>query len=286
MKKLGDEIRRMTIPFEIKEVKEEGGEFAGTFEGYAAGINNIDRVGDMILPGAFAEDLPRFLREGVVCWQHDWMNPIGKPLEAKEDSYGLFTKCRVSNTVQGKDAMTLIRDKVVQKLSIGYRVQSYEWVDRAGLIAYLGSTDLSEQEKNRILRQYDEEEMDELFLLKKVKLYEYSPVSVPANPNAVITGAKGLLAGLSFGDQLLTALAAVKEVKERAAQIKTLRESEGRGLSRARKEALSELACECLDIGDEIHKALLEQETADRLDAAKLFAEFQQIEARALGCAV
>lgn len=287
MKRIGDEMRRMTVPFEVKSVKaDEGGQYAGEFTGYAAGIHNIDRVGDMILPGAFTEDLPRFMREGVVCWQHDWMTPIGKPIEAREDEYGLYSKCRVSNTTQGKDAMTLIKDGVVNRLSIGYRVQSYEWVDRAGLIAYLATSGLSEARKSGILRQYDEMELDELFLLKKLRLYEFSPVTVPANPNAIITDAKGLLAGLSFGDQLLTALAAVREVKERAAQIKTLRESEGRALSQNRKERLRELACECLDISDEIHNALLEQETAERLDAAKLFADFQQIQARYLGCAV
>lgn len=287
MKTLGDGIRRMTVPFEVKSVKaDEGGQYAGEFEGYAAGIHNIDRAGDMILPGAFKDDLPRFMREGVVCWQHDWFTPIGKPIEASEDSYGLLTRARVSNTAQGKDAMTLIRDGVVTKLSIGYRVQSYEWVDRSGLVGYLGGSGLAQGRQADILRQYDEMEMAECFLLKKIRLYEYSPVTIPANPNAIITEAKGLLAGLSFGDQLLTALAAVREVKERAAQIKTLRESEGRGLSQNRKDRLRELAGECLEISDEIHNALLEQETAERLDAQKLFAEFQQIQARHLGCAV
>jgi len=86
MKKIGDEIRRMTVPFEVKSVKaDDSGQYAGEFMGYAAGIHNIDRVGDMILPGAFVEDLPRFLNEGVVCWQHDWMTPIGVPMEARED---------------------------------------------------------------------------------------------------------------------------------------------------------------------------------------------------------
>lgn len=286
MKTLGNEIRRMTVPFEVKAATESSdGKYAGEFTGYAAGILNIDRVGDMILPGAFTEDLPRFMREGVVCWQHDWMTPIGVPLEASEDSYGLMTRARVSNTTQGKDAMTLIRDGVVKKLSIGYRVQSYEWVDRSGLIAYLAGAGLSVGKQADIIRQYDEQEMDECFLLKKIRLYEYSPVTIPANPNAIITDAKGLLAGLSFGDQLLTALAAVREVKERASQIKILRESEGRGLSQARKEKLRELACECLDISDEIHNALLEQETAEQLEADKLFLEFQQIWAQALDCA-
>src|SRR5262245_57389664 len=91
--------RVITAPFLLKSAKtESSGPYAGEFSGYCAGINNIDRVGDMILPGAFTDDLPRFLKEGVVCWQHDWEKPIGKPLEANEDSYGLFVKCRVSNT--------------------------------------------------------------------------------------------------------------------------------------------------------------------------------------------
>src|SRR5262249_33414158 len=298
MKTIGDEIRRMTVPFEVKSVKaSEDGQYAGEFTGYAAGIHNIDRVGDMILPGAFVEDLPRFLQEGVVCWQHDWMAPIGVPLEAKEDNYGLMTRARVSNTMQGKDAMTLIKDGVIKKLSIGYRVQSYDWVDRAGLVAYLQTSGLALERREAILRQYDEMELMELFLLKKIKLYEYSPVTVPANPNATITTAKGLLAGLSFGDQLLTALAAAKEVATRAGQIKALREKEGRSLSEERREGLRELAYEFLNVSDAIREVLVSESKAQSkmeaeieappaIDMSRVFAEFNQIEARHLGCAV
>lgn len=291
-KQLGDEIRRMTVPFEVKSVKaDDGGQYAGTFEGYAAGIHNIDRVGDMILPGAFTDDLPRFLSEGVVCWQHDWMTPIGVPLAASEDSYGLMTKARVSKTAQGQDAMTLIRDGVVKKLSIGYRVQDYEWVDRAGLLAYLASSDLTPMKQAEILRQYDEMELMELFLLKKIKLYEYSPVTIPANPNATITDAKGLLAGLRYREQLLTVLAAAKEVAIQAQVIKDMRAQQGRTLSEERKSELRELAYEFLNVSDAIRNVLTSEpkkveEVKAPTEAARLFAEFQRIEARGLGCAV
>lgn len=289
-----NEVRRMVVPFEVKEVKaSESGLFAGTFEGYAAGILNIDRAGDMILPGAFADDLPRFLSEGVVCWQHDWADPIGVPLKAKEDAYGLLTESRISNTTRGRDCMTLIRDGVVKKLSIGYRVSDYQWVDRSGLQSYLGGSGLPTSKCSDILRQYDEADLDELLLLKKIKLFEYSPVSIPANPNAVITGAKALLAGLSFRDQLLTALAAVREVKERAQEIKTLRVSEGRNLSEERQEKLHALAAECLSVSEEVRAILAEQMKPEEkaedvqsdeppINTALLFAEFQRIEARRL----
>src|SRR5262249_38615564 len=218
MKTIGDEIRRMTVPFEVKSVKaSEDGQYAGEFTGYAAGIHNIDRVGDMILPGAFVEDLPRFLQEGVVCWQHDWMAPIGVPLEAKEDNYGLMTRARVSNTMQGKDAMTLIKDGVIKKLSIGYRVQNYDWVDRAGLVSYLQTSGLAPERQDAILRQYDELELMELFLLKKIRLFEYSPVSVPANPNASIIAAKGATGAsnlpLASRDKAWDASAADKRIR-------------------------------------------------------------------------
>src|SRR5262245_12312747 len=294
MKTIGDEIRRMTLPFEVRSVKADtDGQYAGEFTGYAAGIHNIDRVGDMILPGAFTDDLPRFMREGVVCWQHDWMTPIGVPLEAKEDSYGLMTRARVSKTAQGQDAMTLIRDGVVRKLSIGYRVQNYVWVDRSGLAAYLQVSGLPLERREAILRQYDEMELTECFLLKKIRLYEYSPVTVPANPNATIMDAKGLLAGLTFRDQLLTVLAAAKSIATQAETIKVMRAKQGRGLSEERREELRQLAYEMLNVSDAIREVLVEDEKAEQkieaplmIDAGKLFAQFQQIEARRLGCAV
>ena len=37
--------------------------------------------------------------------------------------------------------MTLIRDGVIKKMSIGYRVKDYEIVDRAGLKAYCEKSD-------------------------------------------------------------------------------------------------------------------------------------------------
>ena len=77
-----DDLRRLTAPFECKAVKaSDDDRCAGEFEGHCAGILNIDRVGDMILPGAFAAGLADFLKEGVVAWQHDWTMPIGKPLD-------------------------------------------------------------------------------------------------------------------------------------------------------------------------------------------------------------
>lgn len=281
------QLRRMTVPFDVKSVKAESdGQYAGTFEGYAAGIHNIDRAGDMILPGAFKDDLPRFLNEGVVCWQHDWMTPIGVPLEAREDAYGLFTTSRISKTTQGEDAMTLIRDKVVKKLSIGYRVSDYEWVDRAGLQSYLGKSGLDADKQGDILAQYDEADLYELFLIKKLKLYEYSPVSIPANPNALITDAKGLLTGLTFAEHSKTVLTAVQGLAERAHEICALKQARKTKLNAERRSELDQLTQALKEAFDSLSALLNEPDESSNGEAVKLYAEHLRQQARALGCAV
>ena len=170
-----DSIQRKTLSFEVKQAElMDSGQYAGEFVGYAAGILNIDSTGDMILPGAFNADIPRFLADGVVCWQHDWMTPIGVPLEAKEDGYGLLTRSRISRTAKGMDAMTLIRDGVVKRLSIGYQVMDYDVVDRAGLANTIAAYGLPVDKQMQILAKFDDDGRDVVYLLKKLKLYEYS----------------------------------------------------------------------------------------------------------------
>lgn len=281
-------MRRSTVPFELKSMKaDDGGQFAGEFSGYAAGIHNIDRTGDMILPGAFADGLAEFIADGVVCWQHDWMTPIGAPTAASEDEYGLFTSARISRTQQGLDAMTLIRDRVIKKLSIGYRVErnGCEWVDRAGLLAYLATTNLSEQRRQGVVRQYDEMELDELCLLRKIKLYEYSPVSVPANPNAIITDAKGLLTGLTFADHSKAVLTAVQGLRERARGVLALKAERKTKLNSDRRAEIEGIASSLKSALDSLAALLTDAPGENNQEAARLYAEYLKIEARSLGVA-
>jgi HK97 family phage prohead protease len=280
------EVQRKTLPFEVKATTEPDAQFAGTFEGYCAGIHNIDRAGDMILPGAFADTIADFLAEGVVCWQHDWATPIGVPLTASEDSHGLRTSCRISKTQRGEEAMTLIRDRVVKKLSIGYRVQDYQCVDRAGLSAYLAGAALTPKKQAEILRQYDEMELDELYLLKRIKLYEYSPVSVPANPGAIITDAKGLLTGLTFANHSKAVLTAVQGLTERAHGVVALKTNRKTRLNAERRSELEEMAGLLDQSLASLRSLLNEPDATNDSEARQLLAEFERIQARSLGCAV
>lgn len=133
---------------------------ARTFEGYASTWDK-DLVGDIIMPGAFKKSIQEAFpaKRIKVLWQHG--APIGLPVEMREDERGLFVRGRVSKTALGDEALELMRDGVVDKMSIGFTIP-------AGKSDFDGET--------RIIRE--------------VKLMEFSPVTFPANPEAGITGVK------------------------------------------------------------------------------------------------
>jgi uncharacterized protein len=209
----------------------------GEFEGYGAAFGNVDACGDIIEKGAFARSLAEFLKSGVLCWQHDWSEPIGKPLEAREDDQGLYLKGRVSQTARGKDALTLLRDGVVTKMSIGYEVEAYRVLSDEEGIALLGQEAYDAAMRDLPWWQ------DGIRVLTQIKLYEISLVSVPANMNAVVTGVKdlGLLTGLTLDDHFKAVLVAEREYITRVKGLAALRIKEGRMLSASNREKLSSM---------------------------------------------
>jgi len=139
-----------------------------TFEGYASTFGNVDQVGDIIMQGAFTKTIQERFPKGdiKILWQH--YEPLGMPIEIREDENGLYVKGRISKTALGDDALELMRDGVVNRMSIGFSIVKADFDDQTG---------------NRIIRE--------------VKLWEFSPVTFPANEQAVITAVKHLSGMLS-----------------------------------------------------------------------------------------
>jgi HK97 family phage prohead protease len=131
------------------------------FEGYASTFGNRDSGGDVVEKGAFKKTIKEFIDRMKVLWQHDYRTPIGKPITLKEDDHGLYVHAKVSETRQGKDALILMKDDVINELSIGYDAKKYR---------------IDEETKTRHLTE--------------VKLWEFSPVTWGMNELAVIVGAK------------------------------------------------------------------------------------------------
>lgn len=155
----------------------------GEFAGYASTFGNVDTYGDIIQKGAFARTLPSFKENGLILWQHQMRVPIGKPIEAYEDEKGLFIRAKISDTAAGRDCLTLMRDGVVRKMSIGFDSLGYQMLSEAEARMILGD-------------RYDAAFKalgwwaDGFRLLTDIELYEVSPVSLPANDQADITSVK------------------------------------------------------------------------------------------------
>lgn len=160
---------------EVKELTDEG-----VIEGYASVFGNVDRGGDKVMPGAFAESLAKARQTGrkvKMLWQHNPGQPIGVWDDLAEDAKGLWVKGRlIMEVAQAREAHALMKAGALGGLSIGY------------------TTKASEPDGN-------------VRLLKSVDLYEISPVTFPMNERAKISSVKAegcetIIEKLAAGDRL------------------------------------------------------------------------------------
>lgn len=247
------------------------------FAGYGSTFRVVDDYGDMMLSGCFAKTLASFLADGFVGGiNHDWDNPIGSPVEAYEDEKGLFLRAKVSDTAAGRDCLTLLRDKVVKKLSIGFRTQGYMKLSEEQAVAILGEQGY--QDALAALPYW----ADGIRAITQVKLYEVSPVTVPANSQADILGVKSSLpAGLPFPQHSEAVRAAVKGFSARTRELCDLRRKDGRSLSDEHRQQVTALADELEAALSEVRSlavAVKGRSAAD--DTLALRSQFQAAKAR------
>jgi len=137
----------------------------GTFSGYASLFGIEDLSHDIVERGAFSASLKRRGPDGVkMLYQHDPAEPIGKWTSIRETPKGLFVVGRLmTNLARGREVLDLMREGVVDGLSIGFRTIK-------------GHTD----KKSGIRR------------LNEIDLWEISVVTFPMQPDARVTAVKGL----------------------------------------------------------------------------------------------
>lgn len=150
-------FEQKSFNFEIKASDDD----EMTFEGYGSIFGNLDSYRDVVEKGAFTRTINNNKNRIKILWQHDTWQPIGKPIDIYEDEKGLFLKGKISATEKGKEAYILMKDKVINEMSIGYNTVKYE---------------------------YDKEK--DIRYLKEIKLYEVSLVSYAANDKARVSNVK------------------------------------------------------------------------------------------------
>lgn len=153
------------IPFapDFKFAGASSDQKVGYIEGYGAIFGNKDEVDDIIAPGAFTETLKK---DGlpIMLRGHAPDRVVGVWTDAKEDEKGLYMKGELDmDTQDGRESYSLLKKKAFKGLSIGYKTQDYA-IDQTTNIR----------------------------TLKKVKLFEVSLVTFPANLKAGVSGVKGL----------------------------------------------------------------------------------------------
>lgn len=143
---------------DIKAVGEEG---SGEFEGYGSVFGVVDSYNDIVVKGAFEDSLKEYGMPKLLLQHSTWMVG-GKWLEAREDEKGLWLKGQLNLEVQSaREVYALMKQGAINGLSIGYRTL--------------------EEDINRVTGENT---------IKKVRLYEVSIVTFPANEAATVTGVK------------------------------------------------------------------------------------------------
>jgi HK97 family phage prohead protease/HK97 family phage major capsid protein len=127
-------------------------------EGYAS-TTDVDRMNDVIPTSVWEKGIVNYLRNPIILSQHDHDDPIGRMVDYKIDSKGLWIKARISAAAE--QVYGLVKDEVVTAFSVGFRV-----IDAA----YDAAT--------------------ELFVIKELELVEISVVSIPANQNTLFSLSK------------------------------------------------------------------------------------------------
>ncbi len=135
-----------------------GGE-VGEITGYGSVFDVRDSQKSAVLPGAFRKSLAAWRDRGrspPMLWQHDANEPIGVWTALAEDRRGLKVTGTVNLEIeQGREAWSLVKQRAVTGLSIGFTVVAEDF-DRA----------------------------NDIRLLREVDLWEISLVTFPANSEA------------------------------------------------------------------------------------------------------
>ena len=147
--------------------------------GYASVFDVLDSQGDIVRRGAFADTMVKHRKRIRMLWQHDTRAPIGLPVHMEEDTRGLLTVGRVAKTQLGDEALVLAAEGVVSSMSIGFDI--------------VEATEFEDAELRATLRGYYRNAP--MYNLTKLDLYEWSPVTFGANPEAGITSVRSELFG-------------------------------------------------------------------------------------------
>lgn len=166
---MSENVRKILITGEIKAAElGDGGEMV--ISGWAS-TNGVDYANEVVEPQAFADSIEQYKRKGRLWYNHDHNLVLGKVLDIEIRDKGLYiSKAVLADTAYNRDYIyPLIKAGGLNEFSIQFRSKKGEY--RNGIYYHT-----------------------------KAELIETSVVSVACNPEADITGYKGLMSLEDWND--------------------------------------------------------------------------------------
>lgn len=153
----------------------------GQFRALVAVFGNVDSYGDVILPGAFSDDVARWAAGDVlpVVWSHQWTDPfahIGEALSAQETTEGLEVVGQLDlDNPTGEQVYKLLKGRRVSQFSFAFDLLDGGWG----------------------VREDANGEPVEVFEIRKVRTHEVGPCLVGVNQSTELIDVKSRPASLS-----------------------------------------------------------------------------------------
>jgi hypothetical protein len=219
----------------------------GAFIARIATLNVIDKDGDVTLPGAFPEGKTIL----ISAYMHGSWNgglPVGKGVIHERGDDILVDGEFNLNTDTGKEHYETVKFAPdLQEWSYGFRILEKE--------------EDTEYEGNHVWR-----------IIKKLDVFEASPVLRGAGMNTATLAIKNENQGVAFKVQAEAALAAVNDLVSRAKSLADLRRKEGRDISLSSRQEMVELRESVIAAQKEIDNLLARPEppAADKSGRAEL----------------
>ena len=142
---------------EISDIDEN----LGIVKGYGSIFGNVDSDNDIIDKGAYRRTIKNNGKRVKYIYQHDITKPIGKMRELYEDDKGLGFVAEVPKTTFGNEVLELMKYGVIDENSVGIMPVKKDFND------------------------------DGVRVIKEVKLFEISAVTLASNEEAKILEVKG-----------------------------------------------------------------------------------------------
>jgi len=135
----------------------------------------VDRSGEVVIPeGVITSD---FIKNPIVCWSHDYsLPPLGRAESVQITKDAVFAKIRFGSTERCKEIWTLVKDKVLNAMSIGFVPLE---------ILVKGTKQFNDYVKEKLVGVINN--IDEINkIITRSVLLEVSWVNLPCNQDALV----------------------------------------------------------------------------------------------------